>query len=521
MSALANSIRTKVSGLRVRAGQFATRAGMWAMTGEWQDLRSSRFRKNYPHRQASQDHTLDLGKRENMIMAARVLCQVNGIGKSVLRSYANYTVGHCCPKWTTSDEAWNDEVNQRAKFWMSSCHARGQHNLRTLAELVVKSMIRDGDLLVEKMVEDGFPMIDIIEADRVTANVTGINIDTDEIIGGIKFDGRGRATAYSICDRVRWGNFKNQRWLPATSVLHVFDSDRVDAKRGVSAFAQALHDVADFDEAVNSEKIAQKTASKLALIISNTLGRAQGNPLQDDTDANGDAIKTENIGDGAIRYQMNGDKVEAFQSARPGDGWFKMCDLIVRMISISLGLPYEFVWNMAGLTGPAVRLTTKQADRNFQHTMNVLEEKFLGPVFAWWINVEMEAGRIPFNAEWHDFKFTRPIMASIDANRETIADVAEMNAGVKSGHDVCLESQRDIYEVQIQLAREAKHRLEVCSLPEFEGVRPEDIRVNASTVARLQADAAEDAAESKAEKPTGNPMPDGNGGMEDAEDDDE
>jgi capsid protein len=471
------------------------KAGMLMLTGEWQDFAPSRFRKSYPRRQVSQDHTLDLGVRENMISAARVLCQINGIGKSVLRSYSNYTVGTCLPKWTTSDESWNDLVNLRAKLWSGSCHARGQHNLRTLTELVVKSMIRDGDLLAEKMVDDGFPMIDLIEADRVTANISGVNVDTDDVIGGIKFDTRGRAISYSVCERQRWGTFQNQRWLPATSVLHIFDSDRVDAKRGVTAFATAINDVIDFREAVDSEKVAQKTASKLALIISNSLGRAQGNPLQDDVDANGDAVKTENIGDGAIRYQMNGDKIEAFQSARPGDGWFRMCELVVRMISISLGLPYEFVWNMAGLGGPGVRLTTKLADRNFQHTMNVIEDKFLGPIFAWWINVEMNAGRIPFNAEWHDFSFTRPIMASIDANRETVADVAEMNAGVKSGHDVCIENQRDIYEVQLQLAREAKHRLEVCSMPEFEGVEPEDIRVNAATVAKMQADAVEDAAE--------------------------
>lgn len=473
-------------------GSWRRKAGMWALTGEWQEMGGSRLRQNRRKVQASQDHTLDLGVRENLISSARSLCQIQGIGKSVLRSYANYTVGTCVPKWTTNDEEWNDQVNDSVPAWMSQCHARGQHNFRTLAELAVKSMIRDGDVIAEKMTEDGFPMFDLIEADRVTASITGINVDTDDVIGGIKFDSKGRAVNYSVCERSSYGMFSKPRIVPATSVVHLFDSDRVDARRGVTHFASAVHNVFDFDETFAAEKAAQKTASKIALIIRNQMGRAQGNPLQDDTDINGDAVKTENIGDGAIKYQMNGDSADAFMSQRPGDGWFRMCEMIIRLISISLGLPYEFVWNMAGLSGPGVRLTTKLADRNFQHTMDVLEWKFLNPIFAWWINVEMEAGRIPFNREWAMFGFTRPIMSSIDANRETTADIAEMNSGVKSGHDVCQENQRDVYDVHLQLAREAKHRLDICAMPEFEGVKPEDIRVNAATVAAMQMEAVKE-----------------------------
>lgn len=491
-------IANAFSRFRPAIQRFRGRAAMFALTGQWQDMASSRNRKSRGLVQRSQDGTLDLGVREHMLSAARTLCQIQGIGKAVLRNYSHYTVGSCCPKWTTSDEAWNDAVNEAARLWMSQCHARGQHGLRTLVQLAVKGMVRDGDILVEKMLPDGFPMIDLIEADRVTANVSGINVDIDGRIGGIDLDDNGRAIGYHVCERTRYGSFKNHRVIPATSILHILDTDRVDSVRGVTHFSSAIYNIFDFDETFEAEKMAQKTASKIALIIKNSLGRAEspllGPDSGTDTNALGNTVTTEAIGDGAIKYQMIGDSVEALKSERPGNGWFQMCEMIIRQISISLGLPYEFVWNMSGLTGPAVRMTTKLADRNFRHTMSIVEDRLLGPLFSWWINVEMNAGRIPFNAEWPRFSFKRPVMASIDAQRESKADLEEWNAGLLSGQDICEQIGQDVYENQEQKAREYAHAME---LSKRFNVPIDAITINAATIARMTADAKEDAAEAQ------------------------
>lgn len=485
--------------LRESFSSLRRRAGVWALTGEWQDMASSRLRRDRPRVQKSQDATLDLGVRENMISAARSLCQIQGIGTAILRAYSKYTVGTCIPKWTTADEGWNDATNDAAKLWMGQCHARGKHNYRSLTDLATKSIIRDGDVLAEKMVDGGFPMFDLIEADRVTSNVSGVSIDTDDIIGGIRHDSRGRAVAYSVCERQLWGLFTKPRWVPATDILHVFKSDRIDACRGITHFSSAIEDLFDFRETTDAEKAAQKTRSKIALIVSNTLGRVNPTPWATatngtETDSAGNTVTPELIGDAMIRYQFTGDKTEALFSNNPSDGWFKMSEMIVRLIAISLELPYEFVWNMSSLAGPGIRLTTKFADRTFQSFMDTMEDKFHFPLWSWWVNVEMDAGRIPFNPEWGTFGFTRPIMASIDAQRETTSDLAEMNAGVTSGHDICQKNNRDVYEVLEQNAREAKFILDLCARPEFEGIEPEDIRIRAATIAQMQADTAKDQA---------------------------
>lgn len=522
------SLATAIRAIGPTLTKYRRRAGMFALTGQWQDMVGSRLRKDRAKVQGSQDYTLDLGVRENMISAARTLCQIQGIGKAVLRSYSHYTVGTCAPKWTTSDEAWNDTVNDLAKLWMSQCHARGRHDLRTLTQLVVKSMVRDGDVAAEKMIVDGYPMIDLIEADRITANISGFNNDLENRIGGIEFDQAGRATGYNVCERTQYGSFKNPRIIPASSVLHVLDTDRVDSCRGVTHFHSAIHNIFDFDETFAAEKAAQKTASKIALIIRNSMGRPEtANPLLgSDTDVNGNAVSTENVGDAAIKYQMTGDQLETLKSERPGNGWFQMCEMIIRQIAISLGLPYEFVWNMAGLTGPAVRMTTKLADRNFRHTITIVENRFLTPLFAWWINVEMNAGRIPFNPEWTMFGFKRPTMASIDAQRESASDLNEWNAGLKSGMDICEQVEQDVYEVQEQKAREAQNAMRLAV--KF-GVPVEAITINAATIAGMQAKAAEEAKEDAQEASTGeddsegedmNPKP-SNGAPEAPEEDEE
>ena len=91
-------------------------------------------------------------------------------------------------------------------------------------------------------------------------------------------------------------------------------------------------------------------------------------------------------------------------------------------------------------------------------------------------------------------------MASIDAQRESTADLNEWNAGLKSGQDICEQVGEDVYEIQEQKAREYQHALQ---LSERFGVPVEAITINAATVAGMQAKASQEAAESASEASMG------------------
>lgn len=432
------------------AGGFR-RGYMGAILGTWEGHERDRRRHRPPSESIAEDPTLDFGRRANLMSEARALCNTHGLCNRVIRQYANYVVGKCQPRWLTSDEKWNTATEESFFNWSLNCDLRSTITLQQKAKLHVMSLIRDGDSFGVKINFDGEPKLQDVEADRV-GNYRGgtVNFDEDNIIGGITIDAVGRPSNYQIWDRNRWGMFIDRKDRSPAEVLHIYDSTRFDAYRGVTHFAPVLNHIRDIKETLDAQRAKQKLTSKIALLIRNSLAGPQaGNidVLGDDSDAKGASIKTEAFGDAAIKYQFNGDEMEVFHANDPGDGWFKLTDHEIRLIACGLDLPYEFVWDMALIGGPGTRMMSAQAQRTFRGKMDILENRYLNPVAAWWITFQMEEGRIPFNAEWYKFRFQRPAHLTIDNGRDSKSNLSELAAGVSTECRIAEEQGEDDEEV--------------------------------------------------------------------------
>lgn len=434
----------------------------YAATGDWEGHEQSRVRRRPPTRLVAQDTDLDFGTREKLISEARDIVQKYGIGKRILRQYANYVVGQCRVQWLTEDEEWNETAEQAFADWSKNPDYKGTLSLRKMARLAIISRKRDGDVFFVERNDGGLYTLEAIEADRV-GNIYGqTNIDNERLIGGVHIDSQGRPTAYRILKRGPYGIFSDPVDVPRWKVIHFFDSDRFDAYRGVTAFHVALNDLRDLKESKDAEQLKQKLASKLALLVKNASGKpptAGVDVFGTDTDAAGNTVTTEAVGDLAIQYQFNGDSFEAFKSDSPGDSWFKLTELIIRDIAIGLDLPYEFVWNMASLTGPGTRMMSKQAERTFVAEQDDLEEQFFSRVVNRWVANEVAEGRLPFNEQAAWWKIQRPSHPSIDAGRDSAANLAELEAGVTSGSSIASEKGEDLYDIHAENERAADDKL--------------------------------------------------------------
>lgn len=455
---------------RVRAAaKFATGAGLWAVTGntagQWEGHEQDRRRHRPKPLLSSQDESLNLGVREGQMAEARALCQTFGICRRILKAYSDYVVGTCRIKFQTEDEAWNDDMNDRWVSWMAMADVTGRHHYRQHVKMQVARQLVDGDIFIDEVRDAGYLQLDAIEADRV-GNIygTGYNIDTEQMVGGVMVDTRGRPVSYRVSDRGRFGTFRNPRDIPANRIQHVYDPERFDAYRGITHFHTALNDLRDIKQNIADEKLAQHITARIALLVKN----AQGGPpnggvnfFNSTTDENDNTIYTEDVGPGAIKYQFNGDSMEAFQNNRPADSWFKFHVYLIRSVALSLCLPFEFVWDMAGLTGPSTRMMSRQAQRTFKEFRDNLELRSMNRTAARWAAIEMEEGRVPFRPDWANFDWERPPHLSIDVGRETDANIKEMDAGTMSGKEMCDERSKDIYEVKRQIAREAQYDVEL------------------------------------------------------------
>lgn len=429
--------------------------------GMWEGWEINHKRDRPSKRTVSADADLNFGTREAMMSEARALCQTEAIAARIPQQFANYVVGGCTVQVKTSDEDWNEQAERFFASCAGMADFTGRHDLQTMAKIGIESILRDGDIFFNLTDKNGVPQLQAIEADRV-GNYNGgtINVDTPKMIGGVSIDDDGIPIGYQVNQRGAYGagNFSKGPLVSARSVIHLFSPTRFDAYRGVTHFHSALNHVRDKKEIIAAEKMGVKLESSRGLTIRNSTGTASGEVSfrTGKTNTNGEPITYEQIHPGLISYQVNGDSVEWNKSQRPSPAWQGFIQLLVQEIAIGFDLPVEFVWSMAGMTGPGVRMSAKQAERTFKKWIGLLERKFLNRYYTYVITWGMENGRIPFNPEWYKFRFQRPSMPGIDAGRESDKNIKERQAGLMTGQEICDERGMDIFEVLEQNAREVQ-----------------------------------------------------------------
>lgn len=437
-------------------------------TGQWEGHERNRIRYRPPVQLTAQDESLDYGTRERMISEARSLCQVFPLALRILHKYSNYCVGDCRYKWSTGDAAVDVAFRDYWYGWMDRGDANGVHRFPQLARLAVCGMLRDGDIFATYVpAGDGRDVqVRLIEADRV-GNYRGSSLNYDDpaqrIVGGVLQDAAGRPRAYRVNKRTGYGQFKFDQDLPAGQVRHLFDPDRADATRGVTAFRAVLNHLRDQKETIDAEKAAIKNHSKISLLSRLVTGGMKSGfgginlNTNADSSANSAQANVQEVNDAMNLITLPGEDIKAFHSERPGNGWDQFQQFLVQLISIGMDLPAGVIWKMLG-TGPAVRYEINDADRTFRAVQDVLEEKLLDPTVAVVISNGIARGLIPEHPNWHKFERQRPASITIDMGRESAAGINENEAWLRSGSDWYAEDGKDYDEETKRIATERAKR---------------------------------------------------------------
>jgi capsid protein len=458
------------------------KSGM-AVAGEWEGHRNSRRHEDLPSSMLrSQDDSLErTGNREQMMGAARSMCNLFGLGNRILRTYANYVIGGSCEVFFhTEDEKWNDLASESVNSHCKLIDARGREDLAGLARMGLIHMIRDGDIGFAKVLNGSMPLLEPIEADRIGPS-SMVSMQPG-LVGGVQLDRVGRPLTYHVATRGEFGMFRDLKAIPASGFLHMFDNMRFDSTRGVSFFSYgALGRSRSLRQIIRCEEVGVETANKWAVFLKThnaafSAGNIPGFTLEDDDTPTKNATaspKVEDVYDGMIQRLEPGEEIQTAASNRPSNSWQGFVEFLIHDYAVSLDLPFEFVWSMASMSGPGVRMASKQAERTFRHMWDVINRRFFVPSIAWIVAAKMESGELPFNAEWYDFTVQRGDHPTIDVGRESAANISEWEKGWISGAEVTGERGRNIYRVMRQKARELQYAHDLAK--EFPDVAASDI----------------------------------------------
>ncbi|RWR07705.1 phage portal protein [Paenirhodobacter populi] len=327
--------------------------------------------------------------------------------------------------------------------------------LRPILLPLARALVRDGEAFVQTFIApDGEFRIKLLAADQIDPSLSRDLGNGARIIAGVEYDATDRVVAYHVlrdAPGTPFVTYGEAIRVPASDLLHVFDALFPGQVRGLSWLAPVLLKLRDRDEASDAMLMQLKVASLITGFIRDTEGGAAG------FEAEGGRINVA-LEPGAMRILPPGADVTF---SNPGQGLAQAIEFLRaqdREIAAGAGITFEALTGDLGEANySSARVGLLEFRRRAEMLQkNLIEGLFLRPLWHRWIEVRALAGEIP-PGEIEDYRavrFVPPGWAWVDPKNEVEAEVAAINAGLKSREEVVAGRGRDIDELDEERARD-------------------------------------------------------------------
>jgi lambda family phage portal protein len=383
-----------------------------------------------------------------------------GIIRQVLSDMALYSVGDGIKATARTGVSMLDkEYEEYFDEWARNpCDITGRFNFYEIQHIVTRLVYRDGECFIIKTRDDsGLPKVQIIEAHRVSSAQSGAP-PPDET-DGIKFGKYGKPEWYNILR-----SDGSSRRVPAGAVMHIYEPEVASGARAYSPLQHSINNIVDMLEIISLEKFAVKMNSDIVRTL--TRETAQFDGAQSDFEAFG--MRPQGLGDGLtdpneastfiggkILALSPGERLESFTSSRPNPTFNGFMEHLIRD-SLAGILPYEFVHDPAKAGGASMRLIVAKAARKFAHFQSVLINRLLTPTWGYVIGDAINCTNVKTCEHWNKVLWTTPKSVTVDAGRDAAQNRADIEFGLKTIGDNCLEEGEHFSTMVRRRAIEAK-----------------------------------------------------------------
>lgn len=413
-----------------------------------------------------------LGDRERKIMNwnAVELIENSGLASSIRNKFINYICGTLRYQSRTGDRVVNDEYEHYLQARFGKCFdITGNNTMRQMAGLVVGGLVVKGDCVLHPIRMEDTLYWQGIEADRI-GNPLEYMV-RDDFIGGCHLDFTGRKIAMDIYRRQRLsGQYFYERTEPTfndaglPNMLFTYNRNTFDDVRGRTVFKSVIDNIHYLRQIRDYELAALSWAASQSGIYHTKSGELPSDlpfdKLPDEFDFDGNAISRFRVTPNTVQAIGVGEDVTMFQHDRPSPNVIALWRDTVREIAKGVDLSFGLVWDMSGISGPAVRADASHDKRALTSWKMNLTEDILRPVAIMELGNGIANGEIPYHPRWMNGEYQFPAHPTIDAGRESAADISEYAANLTSGADICAEESRDVEEVIEQCGAEAQARIQ-------------------------------------------------------------
>jgi lambda family phage portal protein len=399
------------------------------------------------------------GQIANLRAQARDLVRNNPWAARGINRIARNTVG-----WGIKPTAAGRNAERLMDLWAqwgetTQCDAAGRHNFYGLQELVMRTIVESGEVLIRRRrrrPDDGLAIplqLQVLEPDYLDTDKDGIKGEAGgPILQGVEFDAIGRRAAYWLFDQHPGSSTGSlyspvSHRVPADGVLHVYHQARPGQVRGTSWFASVDVRLHDFDEFEDATLMKQKIAACMAAFVTDldgtgpSLGRA-------DTAHDGEPLDM--IQPGMIMNLPVGKQVTVSNPPQASDhSSFSMASL--RGIAAGLGTTYEDLtgdYSQVNFSSARMARLAHMADVH-SWRWHMLVPQFLAPAWAWMLDAAVlvadDVEQLP--AEW-----TPPATPMIDPANEGMAISRLVRTGAMTLDEMVREQGYDPKKFWIEYA---------------------------------------------------------------------
>jgi len=357
------------------------------------------------------------------------------------------------------------KIEDAANFWMDEADISGKLHYYEMMELAKRQDGENGEFLLVKRVSKNknryIPYcLQIIEPDWLTSDSI-TKIKGNCIKQGIEYNSdTGEPLFYHFTDPDGWGK---PSIVSAENVIHKFKTMRPGQLRGISPFVSGVLVAEDLSEYMDTEIDAAKMAAKYLGFIRTPDVIGRQNALES-ADEPGDG-KIEDLESAIMEYLRPGEDITLASNPRPGANFPPFVRLVLTMLSISTGVPYELLsgdyQGMNYSVGKMIRVDFAQFlkpewTRHIRH--------FCKPTLIPFFDYAIASGKLDLPgfyrnpAHYINSVWQPPGMESIDPGRATKARIDAIDYSLMSEIEDAKKRGRDYEDIVKEKAMAANIR---------------------------------------------------------------
>jgi len=374
---------------------------------------------------------------------------------------ANHVGTGIRPRANSGNPALDKTINEAWKRWEEYASPTSDLDVYGVQALAARTRSESGETLILMPPSNPRPgivplQLQVLEPDWLVEDHSASVMPSSPVREGIRFNEDGTRLAYQLYrfnPNDFWQAGRNDwREVPAGHIAHLYRVDRPGQLRGISDFARVMLRLRDLDEYHDAALMAAKIQALLGVFVTQNGGPAGSTLGAASTDAAGDRL--EELTPGMIGYLRPGEDIKfmAPENQGPFDAYTKV---MLRAIAGGLGLTYhQLASDLSDANYSSLRAGTNEFRLKVeQDQWLTLIPKLCNPIWNRFIAQGILSGILPTQAENCLANWAPPRAQMVDPNRDTLALVAQVRAGLKTMQQAISEMGWDPHEQVAEIAK--------------------------------------------------------------------